>query len=41
MYCTILVVLMLDYMKKRVGLKPEQYPKEDMKYSLLKTNKQL
>ena len=38
---TILVVLMLDYMKKRVGLKPEQYPKEDMKYSLLKTNKQL
>lgn len=38
---TILVVLMLDYMKKRVGLKPSQYPKEDMKYSLVKTTKQL
>lgn len=31
---TIFIVLLLDYMRGRVGLKPEQYSKEDIKYSL-------
>lgn len=31
---TIFAVLILDYMRGRVGLKPEQYSKEDLKYSL-------
>lgn len=30
---TIAIVLILDYMRDKVGLKPEQYSKEDMKYS--------
>ena len=29
---TILYVLMNKYMKGRIGLKPEEYPKEDVKY---------
>lgn len=29
---TIAIILILDYMKKRVGLRPEEYPKEDIKY---------
>lgn len=33
---TISAVLILDYMKDRVGLKPEQYSKEDLKYSSYK-----
>ncbi len=33
---TIFVVLLLDYMRDKVGLKPEKYSKEDMKYSLKK-----
>ena len=31
---TIAAVLTVDYMKGRVGLKPSQYSKEDLKYSL-------
>lgn len=31
---TLLVVLLLDYMRDKVGLKPEQYGIEDIKYSL-------
>ena len=31
---TIIVVLLLDYMRDKVGLKPEQYKNEDIKYSL-------
>lgn len=31
---TLLIVLLLDYMRDKVGLKPEQYSKEDIKYSL-------
>lgn len=31
---TICVVLLLDYMKDKVGLKPEEYGKEDLKYSI-------
>ena len=30
---TIVAVLILDKMKDRVGLKPDQYSKEDLKYS--------
>ena len=33
---TIAIVLTLDYMKDRVGLKPEHYTKEDVKYSIRK-----
>lgn len=29
---TILIILLLDYMRGKVGLKPEQYKKEDLKY---------
>ena len=29
---TILIILLLDYMRGKVGLKPEQYKKEDVKY---------
>ena len=32
---------MQHYMRDKVGLKPEKYTKEDMKYSLTKTTKQL
>ena len=38
---TVAIVLLLDYMRDKVGLKPEKYTKEDMKYSLTKTTKQL
>ena len=31
---TIFIVLLLDFMRGKVGLKPEQYTKEDLKYSL-------
>lgn len=31
--CTIIMVLLLDYMRGKVGLKPEKYTKEDLKYS--------
>lgn len=31
---TLFIVLLLDYMRDKVGLKPEQYGKEDIKYSL-------
>lgn len=30
---TIIMILLLDYMKDKVGLKPEEYTKEDLKYS--------
>ena len=33
---TIVAVLLLDRMRTRVGLKPSQYTKEDLKYSQLK-----
>lgn len=33
---TIFIVLILDYMRDKVGLKPEKYPKEDVKYSIKK-----
>ena len=32
---TILVILLLDYMRGRVGLKPDKYNKEDLKYSTI------
>lgn len=31
--CTICMILLLDYMRGKVGLKPEKYNKEDLKYS--------
>lgn len=31
---TIFIVLLLDYMRDKVGLKPEKYGKEDIKYSI-------
>lgn len=33
---TIAIVLILDYMRGKVGLKPEQYSKEDMKFNNMK-----
>lgn len=33
--CTVCMVLLLDYMRGKVGLKPEKYNKEDLKYSSL------
>lgn len=36
---TLIAVLLLDYMRGKVGLKPEKYSKEEMKYSLYKPNK--
>ena len=36
---TIFIVLLLDYMRGKVGLKPEQYGKEDLKYSLYRPDK--
>ena len=33
---TIAIVLILDYMRDKVGLKPEQYSKEDMKFNNMK-----
>lgn len=33
---TIFVILLLDYMRDKVGLKPDQYNKEDIKYSINK-----
>ena len=30
---TIIIILLLDYMKDKVGLKPENYTKDDLKYS--------
>lgn len=33
---TIALVLILDYMKDKVGIKPEYYTKEDVKYSIRK-----
>ena len=36
---TIMAVLILDYMRGRVGLKPSQYSKEDLKYSLYRPDK--
>ena len=36
---TIAAVLLVDYMRDRVGLKPSQYSKEDLKYSLYRPDK--
>lgn len=36
---TIIYILMGKYMKNRVGLKPEEYSKEEIKYDELKTEK--
>ena len=36
---TIVAVLLVDYMRDRVGLKPSQYSKEDLKYSLYRPDK--
>ena len=36
---TIVAVLLLDYMRGKVGLKPDQYSKEDLKYSTYKPQK--
>ena len=36
---TIAAVLLLDYMRDRVGLKPSLYSKEDLKYSLYRPDK--
>ena len=35
---TILYILMGKYMKTRVGLRPEEYSKQERKYDELKTN---
>ena len=37
---TIFIVLLLDFMRGRVGLRPEQYGKEDLKYSLYRPEKE-
>ncbi len=37
---TIIIILLLDFMRGKVGLKPEKYSKEDLKYSTLVTKKQ-
>ena len=36
---TIIYILMGKYMKNRVGLKPEEYSKEERKYDELRTEK--
>lgn len=36
---TIFIVLLLDYMRDKVGLKPEEYGKEDIKYSINRPEK--
>ena len=36
---TIAAVLLVDYMKGKVGLRPSQYSKEDLKYSLYMPSK--
>ena len=36
---TIVMILLLDYMRDKVGLKPEKYNEEDLKYSQLANNK--
>lgn len=36
---TIGIVLLLDYMRDKVGLKPEEYNKEDIKYSINRPEK--
>ena len=33
---TIGIVVLLDYMRDKVGLKPEEYSKEDIRYSINK-----
>ena len=38
---TVLTILTLTYMKTRVGLKPEQYSKEERKYDELKEPEKL
>ena len=35
---TIAMILLLDYMRGKVGLKPDKYNKEDLKYSQLQKN---
>lgn len=35
---TVLIIILLRYMKDKVGLKPENYSKEDLKYSALKSD---
>lgn len=35
---TLIIVLLLDYMRDKVGLKPEKYKKEDLKYSSIATH---
>lgn len=37
---TIVMILLLDYMRGRVGLKPDKYSKEDLKYSQLPKKEQ-
>ena len=37
---TIVMILLLDYMRERVGLKPDKYSKEDLKYSQLPKKEQ-
>lgn len=32
---TIAIIVVLSYMKSRVGLKPEEYPESDMKFNEL------
>ena len=36
---TIAVVMLLDYMKDKVGLKPEEYSEEDIRYSINRPEK--
>ena len=38
---TIGIILMLDYMKDKVGLKPEEYSEEDLRYSINRPEKHI
>ena len=33
---TVILILLLDYMKTRVGLKPEEYKKSDIEFTFVK-----
>ena len=37
---TIGIILLLDYMRDKVGLKPEEYNDEDIRYSINRPEKQ-
>ena len=37
---TIAMVILLDHMRSKVGLKPEEYEKEDIRYSINRPKRQ-